>query len=190
MDSQYYEDHTFEDLVHAEEDLSGKEFEGCEFLRCDFSKSNFSGTVFVDCVFRDCNLSLVKLNDAALKTVGFYDCKLVGADLGKCSDFLFTVSFQNCQIDYSSFFKKKMKGTRFVDCSLKESDFTSADLTSATFQNCDLQKASFSQTALEKADFRTAYNYAFDPEINRVKGAKFSHTGIAGLLTKYDIKID
>lgn len=189
MESQYYEDQVFEDLAFVEEDLRDREFESCEFLRCDFSKSDFSGTVFVDCVFRECNLSLVKLNQAALKTVNFYDCKIVGVDFGKCSDFLFAVSFQNCQLDYSSFFQKKLKATIFADSSLKESDFTSADLTSAVFNNCDLLKASFVQTNLEKADFRTAYNYGLDPELNRIKGAKFAHAGVAGLLTKYDIKI-
>jgi len=190
MDAEYYEDQVFDGLDLPEENLADKEFESCKFLKCDFSKSDFSGAVFIDCVFRECNLSLVKLNDSALKTVDFYDCKLVGVDFGKCSDFLFAVSFQNCQIDYSSFFQKKLKATRFADSSLKESDFTAADLTSAVFHNCDLLKASFVQTNLEKADFRTAYNYGFDPELNRVKGAKFSHSGIAGLLTKYDIKID
>ncbi|MEQ1606038.1 MAG: pentapeptide repeat-containing protein [Pyrinomonadaceae bacterium] len=189
MESLYYEDQVFDGLDLPEENLTDKEIESCEFLRCDFSKSDFSGTVFVDCVFRECNLSLVKLSEAALKTVDFSDCKLVGVDFGKCSDFLFTVSFQNCQLDYSSFFQKKLKSTRFADCSLKETDFTSADLTSAVFHNCDLLRASFVQTNLEKADFRTAFNYGLDPELNRVKGAKFSHAGIAGLLTKYQIVI-
>ena len=190
MDAQYYEDQVFDGINRPEEKLLDKEFESCEFLRCDFSKSDFSGTVFIDCVFRECNLSLVKLKEAALKTVDFFDCKLVGIDFGKCNDFLFAVSFKNCQLDYSSFFQKNLKDTRFADSSLKESDFTYADLTSAVFHNCDLLKASFIQTNLEKADFRTAYNYGLDPELNRVKGAKFSHSGIAGLLTKYNITID
>lgn len=190
MDAQYYEDQVLEGLELTEENLNEKEFESCEFVRCDLSKSDLSGAVFIDCVFRDCNLSLVKLKEAAFKTVDLFDCKIVGVDFGKCSDFLFAVSFQNCQLDYSSFFQKKLKATRFADCSLKESDFTSADLTSAVFHNCDLMKASFVQSNLEKTDFRTAFNYSLDPELNRVKGAKFSHAGIAGLLGKYDIKID
>ena len=143
----------------------------------------------MDCVFRECNLSLAKLVQSGMKTVGFYDCKLVGVEFSKCSDFLFVVSFQNCQIDYSSFFQKKMKKTRFADCSLKEVDFTLAELSSAVFHNCDLLKASFVQSNLDKVDLRTAYNYSFDCELNRVKGAKFSHSGIAGLLNKYEIVI-
>ena len=38
---------------------------------------------------------------------------------------------------------------------------------------------------LEKADFLTSYNYSFDPELNKIKGAKFSQAGVTGLLAKY-----
>jgi hypothetical protein len=37
---------------------------------------------------------------------------------------------------------------------------------------------------------RTSYNYSINPEVNRIKKAKFSTTGIAGLLHKYDIEIE
>jgi len=39
-------------------------------------------------------------------------------------------------------------------------------------------------------DFRTSVNYSLDPERNRIKKARFSLSGIAGLLDKYDIEID
>jgi len=44
-------------------------------------------------------------------------------------------------------------------------------------------------TFLKKRDFRSAYNYALDPEINRIKKAKFSREGLPGLLHKYNIDI-
>ena len=50
--------------------------------------------------------------------------------------------------------------------------------------------AAFENTILEKADFRTSFNYSIDPGKNRIKKAKFSLAGIAGLLEKYDIEID
>ena len=43
---------------------------------------------------------------------------------------------------------------------------------------------------LEKADLRTAYDYQFDPEQNRIKGAKFSVQGLPGLLTRFQIKVE
>jgi len=42
----------------------------------------------------------------------------------------------------------------------------------------------------ERTDFRTSFNYSIDPEKNRIRKARFSLIGIAGLLNKYDIDID
>ena len=47
----------------------------------------------------------------------------------------------------------------------------------------------FDQTILIKADLSSAKNFNIDPEMNRIKGAKFSKEGLAGLLKKYDIKV-
>ena len=83
-----------------------------------------------------------------------------------------------------------MKVATFHKCILHEVDFTETDLTAAIFDECDLSGAIFTDSILEKADFRTAFNYTIDPESNKMKKAKFSSHGIAGLLTKYGIKID
>ena len=77
----------------------------------------------------------------------------------------------------------------FKNSQLHEVDFSECDLTSAVFDNCDLLNATFDRTIIEKADFRTAYNYSIDPDNNRIKKARFSKSGIAGLLQKYDIQI-
>jgi hypothetical protein len=53
-----------------------------------------------------------------------------------------------------------------------------------------LIRATFENTIIEKVDFRTSYNYSIDLEINKVKKAKFSLTGVVGLLDKYDIEFD
>ncbi|HNX08430.1 MAG TPA: pentapeptide repeat-containing protein, partial [Bacteroidales bacterium] len=63
------------------------------------------------------------------------------------------------------------------------------DLSGAVFDNCNLDRAIFQHTLLEKADFSTAYGYAIDPEVNRLKQARFSSTGLNGLLYKYDLEI-
>lgn len=48
----------------------------------------------------------------------------------------------------------------------------------------------FSRTILKEADFLTASNYIIDPELNNIRKAKFSLSSVAGLLNKYDIKIE
>ena len=50
-------------------------------------------------------------------------------------------------------------------------------------------RATFDNTILEKVDFKTSFNYAIDPEQNRVKKARFSLVGVAGLLDKYGVEI-
>jgi hypothetical protein len=53
-----------------------------------------------------------------------------------------------------------------------------------------LSGATFENTNLEKADFRTSFNYSIDPEINRIKKAKFALPEVLGLLNKYDLVIE
>jgi uncharacterized protein YjbI with pentapeptide repeats len=115
---------------------------------------------------------------------------MLGLHFEHCNEFGLAFSFEDCQLDHSSFYKTKIKKTSFKNSSLKESDFTESDLTSSIFENCNLSGALFENTILEKADFRTSLNYSIDPELNRIRKAKFSISEISGLLNKYDIEID
>ena len=190
MDTALHEDETFDGIDYSEKKLSGYEFFSCTFTNCNFTKSNLGNNDFIDCRFESCNFSLTLLDHTGLKGVQFKDTRLIGIDFGKCSDFLFAASFEHCRMDLCSFFRKKMKKAVFEDCSLKEVDFEETDLSMAVFKNCDLLHASFVRTILAGTDFRTAINYSFDPEINKLKKTKFSREGIAGLLAKYDIDIE
>src|SRR5690606_42157722 len=107
-----------------------------------------------------------------------------------CSELLFSVDFDNCLLNLSSFYKRNLKKTKFTNCSLHEVDFTEANLALAVFENCDLAGAVFEHTNLEKADFTSSYNYSIDPGTNIIKRAKFSQSGIHGLLDKFDIVIE
>jgi fluoroquinolone resistance protein len=107
-----------------------------------------------------------------------------------CDPFGLTVGFDNCILNHSSFYKTKLKKTRFAGSKLQEADFTDCDLTSAVFDKCDLTNAKFENTIIEKADFRSSFGYSIDPAANRIKKARFSLSGIPGLLDKYDIDID
>jgi uncharacterized protein YjbI with pentapeptide repeats len=122
--------------------------------------------------------------------VRFKDCKLLGVHFEQCNEFLLSVSFDTCLLNLASFFRLKLKKTRFKNSSLHEADFTDTDLTGSVFDNCDLARAIFEKTTLEKADLRTAYNYSIDPERNRIKKAKFSLAGVVGLLDKYDVHVE
>jgi fluoroquinolone resistance protein len=190
MEQEYTEGKRFEKIDFKAEGLVKGEYENCTFMNCNFSDADLSGCVFIDCTFSGCNLSLVKLNNTAFRDVVFSDCKMLGLQFGSCNEFSVVFTFDNCILNHSSFYKMKIKKTVFKNCKLEEVDLTEADLAGAVFENCDLLRATFDNTILEKADLRTAYNYSIDPEINRIKKAKFSAAGLGGLLDKYDIDIE
>ena len=185
-----HENKTFDNIDYAEKEVTDREFVKCMFKGCDFSNSNLAGNEFVECQFEDCNLSNTKLGTTSLKNVFFKNCKLIGVDFSNCKDFLFSVGFENCILDYSSFFGKKLKNTVFKRCSIKEANFTDSELTNSVFFDCDLTLAQFENTNLNGVDFTSAYNYTIDPELNRMKNARFSNNGLAGLLGKYKIIIE
>ena len=83
-----------------------------------------------------------------------------------------------------------MKNTQFIDCILKEANFTETDLTKSVFRICDLSNTIFDRTNLSNADLLTSYNFSIDPELNKLKKAKFSYQSLSGLLYKYDIIIE
>ncbi len=181
---------TFEKVNQIHQKINNREFDGCVFKNCDFSNSDFSNNTFMDCEFIDCNLSMMQMTNTSLKTVYFKNCKLLGIQFHTCDDFLFTVEFDDCVLDYASFANKKMPKTKFNSTSLKEVSFIGTNLTNASFENCNLDNAIFNDSQLASADFRSAYNYKIDPLFNPMKKAKFSTQGIPGLLDKYDIKIE
>jgi uncharacterized protein YjbI with pentapeptide repeats len=144
----------------------------------------------MQCSFEQCNFSLVSFNTTALREVRFVNCKLTGADFSHVHPFLLDLGFDHCQLNYASFNRLKLKETHFEHCEMEEADFTETDLSKSIFDNCNLNRALFFKTNLEKADFRTASNYSFDPDENRIKGAKFSYPAVLGLMAKYQINID
>lgn len=186
MTEIYIQDKTF----NQKDTLTKGEYENCIFNSCDFSDKDLSEFKFIDCEFNGCNLSLAKLYKTILRDVQFNDCKMLGLRFDTCNEFGLLFSFDNCQLNHSSFYQIKIKNTIFKNSQLQEADFAETDLTSTAFDNCNLNRAIFDQTILEKADFRTAYNYSIDPEINRIKKARFSISGITGLLNKYEIDIE
>ena len=115
---------------------------------------------------------------------------MLGLRFDDCNEFGLSFSFERCQMNHCSFYATKIRGTVFKNSQLQECDFTECDLSGATFECCDLRGAIFDRSILEKADFRTARDYIIDPEQNRIGKAKFSLSGIAGVLAKYDIGIE
>lgn len=189
-DNPIHEEKHFQKESYAGASYPVAVHEECRFEACDFSNAVLSGSSFSDCVFDGCQFSMTKLGNTSFRNVRFKDCKLLGLHFEDCSNFLFTVNFENCTVKLCSFNKMNLQNTMFNKSALHEIDFTETNLGGACFGFCDLMGSIFDGTKLEKTDFRTAFNYSIDPDRNKLKKAKFSWPGITGLLDKYGLDIE
>lgn len=190
MERAYEKDKHFEGIDYTIKKIPAGDYENCQFINCNFAEVNLSKITFIDCVFDTSNLSAANINGTSFQETSFSNCKLMGLRFEDCNQFLFTVSFTGCLLNLSTFYKMKLKNTRFTNCSMQDVDFTETDLTAAELYNCNLLQAVFDNSILEKADLRTAINFSIDPERNKLKKAKISATALSGLLYKYDLVIE
>lgn len=189
MLDKYIQNHIFDNIDFTETTLERGEYEECTFKNCNFGELNLSGFIFDTCTFVGCNLSLAKLFGTALRGIRFDSCKMLGLHFDDCNQFGLSFMFKECQLNHSSFYQTKIKRTAFKNCQLVEVDFAESDLAGSVFDNCEMSGTTFDRTNIEKADFRTSHNYIINPENNKMKGAKFSLSGVVGLLSKYGIEI-
>lgn len=186
----YIVDKVFKSINFSIDSITPADFEGCNFENCIFSNTDLSNMNFIDCVFVSCDFSLAKVNNVTFSEVKFIGCKLLGLHFEDCNKLGLSFTFENCQLNLSSFYKLGLKNIRLKNCNLQEVDFTKSDLTNSIFDNCNLSATVFDNTILERADFRTAKNFSIDPEKNSINKAKFSLLGVVGLLDKYNIEIE
>jgi len=190
MDEVFINDKTFNKVDFTKQALEKGEYDNCIFINCNFSETHLSNITFIDCEFEQCNLSLVKFKNTVLNTINFTNCKLLGVDFSVCNPFSLVINFKECTLNMSSFYQMNLKQTKFDKCILHEIDFVLANLSQVNFNMCDLKKAIFKETNLEKVDFRTAINYSFDLDNNKVNKAQFSKENIITLFNKYNIEIE
>lgn len=189
MTNDFFQDQQFVDIVFQEEDIKFKEYENCHFINCDFRSCFFTSVYFIDCIFTNCNFNDTKINYVSLRGVEFIKCDFTNVNFAMTDQVIYAFNFTDCLLDYTKFYTLKLKQIRFTGCSLVAADFMKTDLTEAIFDHCDLRRAVFIETNLSKADFTTSFNYVLDPELNKIKRAKFAQEGLSGLLAKYEIII-
>lgn len=190
MEHIFVEEKTFDKVGFTDNPLQKGEYENCVFSHCNFANSSLAEVRFMECVFVNCNISMVDLSQTVLQDIQFKGCKMLGLHFENCNHFGFAVQFENCLLNHSSFYRVALKKTVFTNSQLHDVDFTESDLTSSIFEHCDLARAVFDRTIVEKVDLRTSHSFSIDPELNKIAKAKFSLSGIVGLVDKYDIEID
>ncbi len=190
MLENFIADENYNGIDFTKKFLPKADYDNCSFSNCNFSSTSLSEITFSECSFKNCDFSLAKLEKTAFQNIEFIGCKLLGLYFETCNTLLFSAKFTSCILNLSSFYNLDLKQTIFTNCSLQKADFTEANLTLSKFENCDLAGAIFRNTILEKVDFKMAYNFAIDPEINRIRKAKFSLENVHGLLEKYQIDLE
>lgn len=194
-DHHAYHEQTFTDLSVPGEHFTEVDFAHCTFERCVFTECAFARCSFTECHFRGCDLSLATIANARFLDTDFRACKLLGVDWTKIGNtrvakLLLSVHFDECALNYSSFFGLKLKGSRFATCIAREVDFGDADLTQTNCTGTDFSGSKFLHTNLTRADFRGAMGYAIDPTANTVAKARFSLPDAISLLRGFDVVIE
>ena len=103
MEEQFIEEKTFEKNNFSEHGFEKGEYELCVFSNCNFATTDLSHIRFIDCEFYDCNLSSATIVQTGFQNVLFKDCKMLGLQFDKCSDFAFSIKVDGCQLNHSSF---------------------------------------------------------------------------------------
>ncbi len=184
-----FEDQQYKGVDFNIEGLPKGKYDYCSFQDCQMSDIDLSNYNFVECSFDGCNLSLCKIVGTSFTDLHFKSCKLLGLHFDTLDQFLFSLSFDDCQLDNCVFYQMDLRKVAFVDCRMTEVDFSESDCSKLCFEGCDLSGAVFDQTNLREADFRKAVGYRINPVNNKVKGAKFLKNGLEGLLDTFDIRI-
>ena len=117
MSKIFIEEQTFEKKDFCESPLEKGEYENCKFLQCNFSDADISGLTFSECEFISCNLSMSNVTKSAFRDVKFKECKMLGIHFDLCNAFQFSVQFENCVLNFCSFFKMNLKKKNFKHCS-------------------------------------------------------------------------
>lgn len=184
IDSQH-----FSNIDFTENPFKKAEYDNCTFTNCNFTEVDLSSVTFIECEFDTCNFSNANIKYTTFREVDFRDCKMIGLQFQDCNPFLLSFTFSNCQLQFSSFYKLKLKGIRFSNCNLNQVNFVEADLSNGLFDNCDFKHAIFEKTNLKNSDLSSSENFVINPENNTITRAKFSKENVLGLLYHYQISI-
>ena len=135
MSNHYFDDQDYNGENYQKSPLLKGDYDNCTFTKCNFKESDLKNINFSECTFTDCDFSMADIGNCSFKEVEFYECKLLGLQFESCNPFLMSLFFKGCTLNFSSFYKLKLSGMKFIRCTLEQVDFTEANLTSVSFEN-------------------------------------------------------
>lgn len=187
----YLDGAEFKGQDYAGKTIKFKEIIDTKFIRCTFTDAFFQECQFKNCAFSQCDLSMMRVKSSRFSDVTFEKCKAVGINWTEASwekgGFFRLIDFDDCALNYSSFFGLKLSKMKVVKCAALEVDFGEADLTGADFAHTDFSGSIFMHTNLTDANFVHATNYNISAKSNTLKKTKFSLPEAMSLLRSLDI---
>lgn len=192
-DSTTFEEETLKNIDAAGAVIREKEFVDCTFEGCTFVETQFDYCIFTDCTFKECDLSLVSVKNCRFIGTKFEKSTVIGVNWTYAAwdrKFLMkAIDFEECAINYSIFIGLKLRKMQIKGCSARGVDFADADVVESDFQKTDFEEARFLHTDLTGVNFVGAKNYQIVPDLNTIKGAKFSLPEAVSLLYGMEIEI-
>lgn len=159
------------DLVGV--DLGGKELVRSTLRRCKLAGTRWSGTRIEDTTIEASDLTRARVDGLGLRGARFVRSKLMGIDWSALSDFP-DVSFEECNLEYTTFVGLALRKVRFDRCVMTEASFVRTDLQSAVFDGCRMAGVRFEDCDLRSASMASASDVLVDPRSNKVKGLRVS----------------
>jgi uncharacterized protein YjbI with pentapeptide repeats len=188
-----YDQEQFQGENLDRQQLSQVLFYECAFSDCSFVETTFAQCRFVGCDFQDCDLSLFNPVGSIFSGVSFSSSKLVGVDWTHAAwsetQIDTPLHFENCLLNHSTFYGLGLEQAKFSSCAARDVDFRECCLVRADFGGTALEKSLFSHTDLTGADLSRARNYAINPQVNILTGAKFSMPEALSLIYNLDIEL-
>lgn len=108
---------------------------------------------------------------------------MLGSDLSLYDQLLLSMSFSECQLNFSNFSHMKLQGFSFKKSNITEAFFNEKELAKADFSRCDLMGTSFNKNDLKGANFIGAKNYLINPLNNKLEQAQFDLPEALSLLS-------
>jgi len=194
---EQFENQIFKNLTIISGEVNNVVFTDCVFSHCVFTETAFTGCRFRDCEFVHCDLSLVKVSQTVFTGVQFKDSKIVGVDWTLASwskseafQMIKPISFLDCVLNYSVFIGLQLKEVQIEKCIAKEVDFSDASMIKSSLKGTDLEGAIFRNSDLTESNFVGAQYYFISPQLNNLKGAKFSLPEAVSLLAGLEIVLE
>lgn len=181
----------FKHLKLQETGMEGSKFENCNFDNCNFLGTYLDETSFDGCVFTNCRISLVKItNSTKMQNVRFEKCEILGVLFSKSKKVISPIHFDECHLKNCDFSDMKLNSSKFIKCLIEGSDFINSELKLASFKKSRLPDTTIQGCTLIDSNFLHASDFLINPAENKLFNAKFSASGLIGLVKTFGIKVE